>query len=149
MKSLFDQDTHQEIKDRLQSLTPDSERKWGKMTVAQMLHHCQQPLLIGLEKITIEKPPFIMGLIMKMVKSSLHNDKPWKKGLPTAKEFIVDTDKDFLKEKETLALLIDEFHQLKTKETWKPHPIFGKFTKEEWGKMQYKHLDHHFTQFSN
>jgi len=42
---------------------------------------------------------------MKLVASSLYNDKPWKEGLPTAKEFIIvnsdgfNTEKDKLKSK--------------------------------------------------
>ena len=38
------------------------------------------------------------------------------------------------------------FMILKT-EIWNPHPMFGKFTMEQWGKMEYKHLDHHLRQF--
>ena len=30
---------------------------------------------------------------------------------------------------------------------WNPHPIFGAFTHQQWGQLQYKHLDHHLRQF--
>ena len=50
MKSLFDQDTFSEILSRIEALTENAERQWGKMTTGQMLHHCQGPLNILLEK---------------------------------------------------------------------------------------------------
>ena len=147
MKSLFDTSTYQEIKTRLKALSPDAKRNWGEMDVAQMLHHCQKPILIAMDKETIKKPPFPLNLIMRIVKPTLYNDKPLKRNLPTAKELIVNSDKNFTEERQQLALLIDEFHNHKDKEDWKPHPIFGKFSKQQWGKMQYKHLNHHFEQF--
>ena len=148
MQSLFNPEAYKEIKDRLNSLTPEAEKQWGKMTVSQMLHHCQKPILIALEKETISKPPFLIRFAMKLMKPMLYNDKPWKKGLPTAKELEVTQPKDFSNEKQQLDLLIEDFHGHNSKEEWRPHPVFGTFTKEQWGKMQYKHLDHHLTQFN-
>ena len=43
--------------------------------------------------------------------------------------------------------LIESFYNLKDRNEWNPHPMFGKFTKQQWGQMQYKHLDHHLRQF--
>jgi hypothetical protein len=39
MKSLFETAAVNEITDRVENLRPDSERRWGKMNVAQMLAH--------------------------------------------------------------------------------------------------------------
>ncbi|MGB5666410.1 MAG: DUF1569 domain-containing protein, partial [Maribacter sp.] len=30
---------------------------------------------------------------------------------------------------------------------WNLHPLFGEFTVEQWGQMEFKHLDHHLKQF--
>ncbi len=40
MKNLFDATVANEVKTRLAKLEPQSERRWGKMTAAQMLAHC-------------------------------------------------------------------------------------------------------------
>jgi len=77
----------------------------------------------------------------------MYNDKPWRKGLPTAPQLKVVDDKDFKEEKAILEQLVDAFHQLDNREVWNPHPLFGKFTKEQYGQMEYKHLDHHLRQF--
>ncbi|MDT0295539.1 DUF1569 domain-containing protein [Mesonia ostreae] len=147
MKSLFNSETYLEINRRLETISKNSNRKWGKMQVAQMLHHCQKPLSIALEKEQIEKPPFYMRVLAKFIKSSMYNDKAWKQNLPTAKELKITSPKNFDVEKENLFRLIKEFHVKNSQEQWTPHPIFGSFTKDQWGKMQYKHLDHHFRQF--
>ncbi len=77
----------------------------------------------------------------------MYNDKPWRKNIPTSKEFIVDGDIDFYSVKSDLIKEIDNFYKRKNQTDWPIHPIFGKFTKEQYGKMNYKHLDHHLSQF--
>ena len=44
VKNLFDPAVKQDIIARINKLTPQSQRQWGKMDVAQMLAHCQMPL---------------------------------------------------------------------------------------------------------
>jgi hypothetical protein len=40
MKNLFDSTVANQVKTRLEKLDPQTERRWGKMTAAQMLAHC-------------------------------------------------------------------------------------------------------------
>jgi len=40
MKNLFEPSSVQEVMTRIEQLTPDSQRQWGKMDVAQMMAHC-------------------------------------------------------------------------------------------------------------
>lgn len=147
MKSLFEQDTYDEIMGRLQNISADAQPVWGKMNNGQMLRHCQFPLEVALEKRPLPKPNFVMKLIMKSFKKSMYSDKPWKKGLPTTKMFKVEDEREFLKEKNALIDLVNEFYESRSTKTRKPHPAFGEFTYEQWGQMQYKHLDHHLRQF--
>lgn len=147
MKSLFTESAYAEILERLENLSPESQPKWGKMDVAQMLAHSQEPLKVPLGKLTLAKPNAIMKLLFSFFKKSLYDDKPWKQGLPTSKEYKIVDERDFEKEKAELKALIDEFYSQRNKTDWPPHPFCGHFTTEQWGKMQYKHLDHHFRQF--
>ena len=148
MKSLFDSNAHSEILSRIDKLSDSSEGEWGKMKVGQMLRHCQYPLKTALGRYNPNnKPSPMLKLMGKFFRKSLYDDKPWRQGLPTAKGFKVMEEKDFQTEKEKLVVLINDFHQEKNKGKWDPHPIFGSFTPEQWGQMQYKHLDHHLRQF--
>ncbi|MEL6810006.1 MAG: DUF1569 domain-containing protein [Bacteroidota bacterium] len=145
MKSLFNPEAYQEIRNRLNQLDENSQRQWGKMSHGQMVRHCQGPLNIMLEKNDYGLKP--NWLVKVFFKKSLYSDKLWRKGLPTAKFLKETQERDFAKEKAHLEALLDEFHSQRERDDWKPHPGFGDFTKEQWGKMQYKHLDHHFRQF--
>ena len=147
MKSLFDSNTHQEVLQRIEKLDEHKKPLWGKMNVTQMMKHSQKPLQVANGKLALNRPNPIMRFVFKLVKSSLYDDKPWKKSLPTAKEFIVKDTEDFQTEKNRLILEINEFEKKSTNLHWPEHPVFGKFTTEQWGKMQYKHLDHHLKQF--
>ena len=145
MKSLLTADGYQEIKQRMNQLSENAERQWGKMSVGRMCWHCQYPLKIAIEN----KPNSAKGnwFVRTFFKESMFNDKPWRKNLPTAPQLKAKEEKDFKKEHATLLQLIGDFYQEKDRETWYPHPMFGEFTKEQWGQMEYKHLDHHLRQF--
>ena len=145
MKSIFDEKTYQEVLTRLEKLNPDSERQWGKMSVAQMLWHCQMPIRLAIKNKKSNKKA--NPLIRLLFKKSLYSDKPWRKNLPTLPVAKAREEKDFEQEMNTLREMVAELHRLKERTDWNPHPIFGEFTPEQWGKLEYKHLDHHLRQF--
>ena len=147
MKSIFDQETYNELNERLDKLTPETLAKWGIMNVSQMLHHAQKALEIPLGKSNMKPPNPIMKLMFRTFKGSLYSDKLWKPGLPTVKEFVVSDKKMFEPEMKQLRALIEEFHSKKDEPSLPKHPAFGKLSMNQWGKMQYKHLDHHLRQF--
>jgi hypothetical protein len=146
MKSFFDDGVYEEISSRLNKLDSNSKPVWGKMNSAQMLHHCQMPLniILGKEDYGV-KPNWLINLLFK---KSMYSDKPWRKNLPTAPGFNITEDKDFETELNEIKNLLKELNSIRDRKKWKPHPAFGKLSKDQWGKMQYKHLDHHLKQFA-
>jgi len=145
MKSLFETEAFDEVQSRLQQLTPEAQRIWGKMSVAQMLWHCQFPLKLAIKN--EDKGVKGNAIVRWLFKKSMYSDKPWRKNLPTAPGLKATEEKDFSVEFEKLQQLVQEFHKVKDREEWSPHPLFGTFTPKQWGQMQYKHLDHHLRQF--
>ncbi|MEP7108730.1 MAG: DUF1569 domain-containing protein [Ferruginibacter sp.] len=147
MKNLFDPVTYNEIIQRLDNLTPQSQRKWGKMEVAQMLAHCKAVFRVPLSEKKLPRI-FLGRLLGWMIKSKLYNDVPWKQNLPTAPDFKIKDQRIFDEEKKKLTELVDAFHKAGPDGISKyPHPFFGKFTTDQWGASMYKHLDHHLQQF--
>jgi len=144
VKSLFDPAVKQEIIDRINKLTPQSQRQWGKMDVSQMLAHLQKPLNYCFGNHQLQGN-FIMNLIGPLFKAVLYNEKPYKQGLPTDKTYIVSDAREFEKEKQQLLDLLNRFSESSILDA--PHPVFGKLTKEQWSKATWKHLDHHLKQF--
>jgi hypothetical protein len=144
IKNLFDPAVKQEIITRINKLSPQSQRQWGKMDVAQMLAHCQAPLGVAVGRHKL-KASLFLRLIGPMFKSKLYNDKPFTQNLPTDRSFKIADTRDFEKEKQNLVQMIHDFSETTMSED--PHPFFGKLTKEQWSRGTWKHLDHHLRQF--
>jgi hypothetical protein len=144
MKSLFEETTYNEVKARFNNLTNEHTPSWGKMNVGQMVAHCQFPLKVALS----DKPrKRMLNPLPLLFKKSLYSDKPWRKSLPTAPLAKITDARDLDKERETLLSMVDAFYEKRTQTEWQTHPMFGNFTHEQWGKLEYKHLDHHLVQF--
>lgn len=147
MDSLLNESVHAMVVDRINKLSLHSERQWGKMEVAQMLAHCCEAFKVPLSEQPL-KITFLGRVVGWAFKSKLYDDSPWKQGLPTAPNFIIKDKRVFDAEKERLMDFVRQFHRNNEQRIGNyPHPIFGTFTKEQWGQAMYKHLDHHLRQF--
>ena len=108
MKNLFDATVANEVKTRLGKLGPQSERRWGRMTAAQMLAHCSMSMQWAVGEVVPEKGALPARLMGRLVKPMVfRNEDPLWKNLPTAKSVIVADERDLGKERERLSGLID------------------------------------------
>jgi hypothetical protein len=82
MKSLFNPTHNQEILDRLNTLTPETHAKWGKMNVAQMLTHCQAAINLAFGNVKLKQN--IIGILFSSIpkKMVIYSGKPMKKKSP-------------------------------------------------------------------
>lgn len=149
MKNILTPSDRAEILERIGKLTPTSTNQWGQMDVQQMMCHMTDPLrdAIGVRKAKQVIPPFLGFLFKPMFLSK----KNWKPNVRTATEY--DQTKGggtptttFDNDKAQLLDAIGKFaaHDPKPYTT---HVIAGKLTNEEWGKLMYKHTDHHLRSF--
>ncbi len=149
IKNIFTEEVAQEMVGRINTLTPESERQWGKMNVGQMLVHCNGVYGSILSDEDQPKPNFITKFMIKMfAKEIVTGDKPYKQNNPTSPQFIIKDERDFEKEK---ALLIANIHEVQALgedhfDNKESHS-FGKLSVNQWNNMFYKHLDHHLSQF--
>lgn len=149
MKNIFEKETHLSILKRMEKLAPDSKAVWGKMNAAQMLAHCCVTYEMIYENNYPKATGFKKLLLKTFVKPIVVNEKPYKTNSRTAPEFIVSSEKDFETEKTRLLAYITKTYEKGADyfENKESHS-FGKLTLTEWNNMFYKHLDHHFKQFS-
>jgi Protein of unknown function (DUF1569) len=146
MKSVFDKTTRDELVSRIESLSENSTALWGKMTVSQMLKHCAQWDEMALGK-KIYKQSFIGKLFGRMALKDMMKDGPVKKNLPTVPSFKIKGSPDFAEEKKKWIKLLDEYAYFP--DDGFIHPFFGAMTKENTGRLVYKHADHHLKQFNS
>ena len=147
MESLFDKQGNQNIVDRINQLTPITLSQWGKMTVSQMLEHCQQPIKVSFGTLEL-KPNLISFLFGKSAKKQMLTQPRFKRSLPTVKQFKITHEPNFDEARKELIEMVSQYANLghgAIKVT--KHPFFGNKSMEEWDILQWKHLDHHLKQF--
>lgn len=145
MKSIFNITDNQEIINRINLLTPESQAVWGKMSVDQMCKHTNEALIVAFGENKV-KVNFVFRLLGRLMKNKVFNSE-FKRNSPTAKEFIYTDKYDFETSKNELIKNFSRFaegHQsIKTTD----HPFWGIMTYEDWNKLMWNHVDHHLRQF--
>ena len=147
MNSLLIQADASEILERIEKLTPHTQRLWGKMNVAQMLAHCNVSLETAMG-MNVIKRVFIGRIIGPLLKPRVLGEKIFARNSPTDKSYVFPDDLKFEQEKSKILVSVNNFLEGGPSQcTNHPHPFFGRFTPEEWGIFEWKHLDHHLRQF--
>jgi hypothetical protein len=148
MKTIFDDQTREEVIKRISLLTDHSTRQWGKMTLYQMLKHCT----IWDEWIQGEgKPEYkqsLLGLIFgKMaLRGTVNNDRPMKRNMPAGDLKVNEIHGDVQVQKKKWMERMAAYQNFSNPDFI--HDFFGRMTKEEIGIFVYKHADHHLRQFA-
>ncbi len=146
--NIFTAEVSTAIVQRINQLTPTTQPKWGKMSVAQMLAHCN----VTYEMIYENKHPkpnaFLRFILKTFIKKKVVDETPYQNNSKTAPQFIVTDAKDFEAEKKRLVNYINKTQQLGENHFDKLEShSFGTLTNTEWNNMLYKHLNHHLSQF--
>ena len=139
----------QNITSRIERLTPATKALWGQMTVTQMLTHMNDALRISMGmKEAIDKSNFFWNKIAFPV--AVYVLPGFPKNAATASELnqLKDGSKprDFYTEAEFAKKMLDIFNE-REESKLKPHPMFGKLSKQQWADLLVKHFDHHLKQF--
>jgi hypothetical protein len=147
MHNVFEAPHGDEILARVEALRPDAARQWGKMTAAQMLAHCA----IAVEAANGDRPMkqiFLGKLLAPFVRSSFVGPKPYSHNGPTGPMLRVTDPRDFATEKVRLLGALRRLREGGPDAAARhPHGFVGRLSGEEWGRVQWKHLDHHLRQF--
>ena len=149
MQNVFDAKDAQEYINRINNLTPETPRKWGKMSADQVLAHLTVAYDLTFTPEKFPKPSFIAKfLLSKFVKPKITNEIPYKQSLPTSPAFIIADERNYEEEKAKLIGNIQRVQQL-GREAFegKENINFGKMTAKGWNNMFAKHLNHHLEQF--
>jgi hypothetical protein len=147
MESLFEPAARENVQARLGKVRPDSERQWGKMGPSQMLAHCANALEVASGD-SPRRQALIGKILAPFVRRKVLGDEPFSRNSPTDPTFVIRDDRDFDAEKARLLGVMDRFCQRGPDHAGRQiHSFFGKLSGDEWGKLMYKHLDHHLRQF--
>ncbi|WP_226064650.1 DUF1569 domain-containing protein [Kaistella polysaccharea] len=149
MQDVFNAKESQIYIDRINNLTPFAVPLWGKMSVDQMLAHCNVTYEMVYEPQKHKSPGGLAKFILKkFVKPKVVGEKAYSKNSPTSPQFLIKERQDFILEKKRLIGFIQKTQQL-GREAFdgKESFSFGKLKAQEWNNMFAKHLNHHLDQF--
>ena len=71
MKDFFNQQTTSELIERINKLNPESQQKWGKMSVDKMLAHCNVTYDMVFEN-TQKKTNLFIKILLKFLMKSIN-----------------------------------------------------------------------------
>jgi hypothetical protein len=150
MKTLSNGADKAEILGRLAAIGPASQRRWGRMSVDEMICHLSDALLAALgERKTTPRSNVFTRSGMKWV--GLWGPMKWPHGVRTVPECEAGKGGTSPAEMENdlriVRTLLERFAALPPTFTFPEHGLFGHMSYEEWMRWGYLHMDHHLRQF--
>lgn len=150
-KNIFDAAAQNEIFRMIDSLKKDAQAQWGKMNAHEMLVHCADALRVSQGKREAKRRDNI--LLRTIVKWMILNRVAgFPKGrTQTFPEIAQDKGgtppEVFERDKEELKNQLREMLKRGEKGKYERHPMFGRMSGTDWGKLTYIHLRYHLEQF--
>lgn len=117
------------------------------MTSHQVLCHLNDSFQIGTgERSASSAATLLNRTIVKWV--ALRSPLTWPKGVPTRPEVEQGRGGTLPTSWENdLAVLLRTIDSFSERQSFSPHPMFGKLSRRDWLTWGYRHVDHHLRQF--
>ena len=129
-------------------IKPEAQRQWGKMNVIQMLNHLTIATGSGIKLYNLkDESSFLSRGIIKFLVLRVLRQLPKNAGAPKGFKTDMNNELDFDTEKEQVLDILKKAYSSEY-ETY-PHPLFGIMTRAQWGRLIYRHFDHHLRQFGS
>ena len=134
---------------RVEALRVDSQRKFGKMSIEQMLKHLRNAheVAIGDKQMVDESNPLVRGVLFFAIARVITT---WPGGRIKAPDYWTPpADFDFEGERKGLLSAMKRFVDAleKTPNTVQVHPMLGPLTMKKWSQLNGVHINHHMRQF--
>ena len=145
----FTRHTHGEFASRVQALRADSQRKFGKMSVEQMLKHLRNAfeVALGEKRMQDDSKPIVRDVVLFLVTSVI---KTWPGGSIKAPDYwSPPADYEFDRERAELLGAMERFVAAYDASADKVtvHPILGPLTLHKSSRLMGPHMHHHMRQF--
>lgn len=147
MPTIWDDPARADLVSRVQRLTPQHTAKWGTFTVSAMLAHVNDALRMATGDLVLDRntraPAFLRWPVVRYL---FIHVLPMPKGAPTAPGLLTrSTSAELAQEQRTFQTLCEGLPRCETLAA--THPAFGRLTRNDWGALIHKHVDHHLRQF--
>lgn len=133
-----------ELLERLRRLRPDARPEWGSLDAPRMLCHVADQMRVALGD--VPSRPGHSFLTRTLVKHIVCNTgfKPPRGKIQTAPEMLASRPQSWDADPAACVELAERVGRGSARAV---HPAFGPLSPEEWGRLCWKHLNHHLVQF--
>lgn len=146
MRSLFDASDRDALHRRIDRLTPDSPRRWGRMTAPQMVAHLTDAVESAFDEDL--EPPGRGALSRQPLKWLVLGVLPWPRGRMQSPERLTRRrPTTWAADVAALHAMIERLAARDPAEPWPASEVFGVLSRREWGALLHTHIDHHLKQF--
>ena len=144
MPTLLNPADREAILQRLRRLEPSNQPRWGKLTAPKMVCHLADNLRLSLGDVSAQRTDTLPSrtLLKWLVVYTPVQPPPGK--IQTAPEMLTSAPTTWGEDLARVEMLIG---RLAAAPTTAVHPFFGPLTYGGWGRLAWKHLDHHLRQF--
>jgi len=144
MKTIWQEETRDELRRRLGALRPDAPPRWGRFSALQMLAHLADSVRMALGD--LEVAPVKLPIRYPPLKQLIVYWLPFPKNAPTSPELVARRPADWEHERNAAGSLLERLAS--PPDGPRPeHPAFGRLSEQAWGVLVYRHYDHHLRQF--
>jgi hypothetical protein len=132
------------ILERLRRVRPESKAVWGHLDAPRMLCHVADQMRVAVGEIPT-KPTHSM-LSRTLVKNLVVNTglQPPRGKIKTAPEMLISRPTSW---EADLFACVELANRVAGGTSNAIHPAFGPLTPQEWGRLCWKHMNHHLVQF--
>ena len=147
-RDFFTPETLSLLTTRINTVSTRSQRQWGTMTPDQMVHHLNLATGSALGYFDLpDESYFLSRTISKWILVDLLSEQPKGLLLPLTFKIAPTEHFDLENEKRLLLEIVTKACSSKTTKDWGPHPLFGRMSDTEWGRLYTVHIDYHLRQF--
>jgi len=145
-KTVFNEADREALLTRAASIQTGTKPRWGQMNAVRMLRHISAQLEIALGELTCAPipGPFTNPVVRWL---AIDSPLPWPKGAPTAPELINLPTAGVEEEQTRFRNKLAKVAARGPNGDLSPHPAFGKLSTAQWGRLMWRHVDHHLRQF--
>ena len=143
--SLWNDEERAGLVSRLDRLTPQNQRHWGEMEISKLLPHLGGALRMALGDIETSHGKGLMATAL--MRWLIIHVLPWPKGAQSPPEGFTTVPSSWDEDRGKLLELIERFATASPDQLPGHNPVFGRIKPDDWDMLQFRHLDHHLTQW--
>jgi len=144
IRTLLNEQDRTLILERLRRVAPEARPAWGTLDAPRMLCHVADQLRVALGDIPAEPVHSLMSRTLLKFLVVNTGMRPPRAKIETAPEMLLSHPTNW---NDDLSACVALAERVGRGSACAIHPTFGVLSPQEWGRLCWKHLDHHLSQF--